>query len=65
LKEGCPIPPTAPGWKKVCTPEAAACESLFVDRHQRFKELLEVERSENLLVKPHGVGSSSDEPIKC
>jgi hypothetical protein len=65
LKEGCPIPPTAPGWKKVCTPEAAAWESLFVDRQQRFKELLEVDRSENLLVKPRGVGSSSEEPIEC
>ena len=65
LKEGCPIPPTAPGWKEVCTPEAAAWESLFVDRQQRFKELLEVDRSENLLVKPRGVGSSSEEPIEC
>jgi hypothetical protein len=65
LKDGCPIPPTTVGWKKVCTPEAAAWESLFVDRQQRFTELLEVYRSENLLVKPRGVGSSSEEPIEC
>jgi hypothetical protein len=65
LKEGCPIPPMAHGWKKVCTPEAAAWESLFVDRQQKFKELLEVEGSENSLDKQHGVGSNSEEPIEC
>ncbi|KAL6503349.1 hypothetical protein OROGR_025272 [Orobanche gracilis] len=64
LKQGCPIPPTAQGWKRHCSKAAAAAwESLFLERQQKFEELLTIERGGEDMTT---IGKcSKEEPITC
>ncbi|CAJ2636981.1 unnamed protein product [Trifolium pratense] len=59
LKVGCPIPPTAHQWKNSCSEEAAEWEPMFLDRIQKFGELLTIERAGDDLVTI-GKGSKDD-----
>ncbi|CAJ2632554.1 unnamed protein product [Trifolium pratense] len=59
LKVGCPIPPTAHQWKNSCSEEAAEWEPMFLDRMQKFGELLTIERAGDDLVTI-GKGSKDD-----
>ncbi|CAJ2676322.1 unnamed protein product [Trifolium pratense] len=59
LKVGCPIPPTAHQWKNSCSEEAADWEPMFLDRMQKFGELLTIERAGDDLVTI-GKGSKDD-----
>ncbi|XP_045795549.1 uncharacterized protein LOC123890054 [Trifolium pratense] len=59
LKVGCLIPPTAHQWKNSCSEEAADWEPMFLDRMQKFGELLTIERAGDDLVTI-GKGSKDD-----
>ncbi|XP_045830906.1 PKS-NRPS hybrid synthetase cheA-like [Trifolium pratense] len=59
LKVGCLIPPTAHQWKNSCSEEAAEWEPMFLDRMQKFGELLTIERAGDDLVTI-GKGSKDD-----
>ena len=62
LKEGCPIPPTAHQWKNFCSEEAATWEPMFLDRMQKFGELLTIERAGDDLAT---IGNGSkDDPLE-
>ncbi|XP_045820191.1 uncharacterized protein LOC123913479 [Trifolium pratense] len=62
LKEGCPIPPTAHQWKNYCCKEAATWEPMFLDRMQKFGELLTIERAGDDLAT---IGNGSkDDPLE-
>ncbi|MCI02044.1 FAR1-related protein [Trifolium medium] len=61
LKDGCPIPPTCPQWRKHCSEESVAWESSFLDRQKMFDELVENERGNIIDI---GVGCNRDHPIE-
>jgi len=46
LKDGCPLPPSSTEWKLHKSEEAATWEDEFLDQHDRFRTLMEIELRE-------------------
>jgi len=43
LKDGCPLPPSSTEWKIHKSEEAATWEDEFLDQHDRFRTLMDME----------------------
>jgi len=46
LKDDCPLPPSSTEWKNYRSEEAATWEDEFLDQHNRFRTLMEIEKGE-------------------
>jgi len=46
LKDGCPLPPSSTEWRNHRSIEAATWEDEFLDQHDRFQSLMEIELRE-------------------
>ncbi|KEH19626.1 hypothetical protein MTR_8g465250 [Medicago truncatula] len=46
LKDGCPLPPSSTEWRNHRSNEAATWDHEFLDQHDRFRTLMEIEDKE-------------------
>jgi len=61
LKDGCPLPPSSTEWKNHMSNEAATCEDEFLDQHNRFRTLMEIELKERPVLPKNP--TNQDNPI--
>ena len=63
MKDDCPLPPSSTEWKLHKSEEAATWEDEFLDQHNHFRTLMEIEKRERL-VSPKK-DSNQHNPILC
>ena len=61
MKDGCPLPPSSTEWRYHRSIEAATWEDEFLDQHDRFQTLMEIELRERPV--PPKKPTSQDNPI--
>ena len=61
LKDGCPLPPTCTEWRNHRSEEAATWEDEFLDQHDRFRTLMDIELKERPV--PPKKPTNEDNPI--
>jgi len=61
LKDGCPSPPSSTEWRNHRSIEAATWEDDFLDQHDRFRTLMEIELPERPV--PPKKPTNQDNPI--
>jgi hypothetical protein len=61
LKDGCPLPPSSTEWKLHKSEEAATWEDEFLDQHDHFRALMEIELRETPV--PPKKSTNQDNPI--
>jgi len=70
LKDGCPLPPSSTKWKKHMGNEAATWEDEFLDQHDRFRTLMEIELKERQVLPKKPTNQDipimfNDTPVKA
>ena len=61
LKDGCPLPPASTEWRNHRSEEAATWEDEFLDQHDRFRTLMDIELKERPV--PPKEPTNEDNPI--